>query len=80
MHGHEKDHHPQSEHQTPGFHGDGEREVIPGRKWHKDWRVWAVVLVLLAAMMVYVLTMGGFRALTGSPAAQAQVSHTAASK
>lgn len=80
MQQHTKEHHHESEHQTPGFHGDGEREVIPGRKWHKDWRVWTVVLLLLAAMAAYVLTMGGFRALIGSPAAQAPVSQTSAPK
>jgi hypothetical protein len=67
-----------SEQQTPGFHGDGEREVIPGRKWHKDWRVWTVVLLLLAAMAAYVLTMGGFRSLIASPAAQPPVSQAPA--
>jgi hypothetical protein len=77
MHDHEKVHQHESKHQAPGFHGDGEREVIPGRKWHKDWRVWAVVLLLLAAMTAYVLTLGGFRAITGSPAAMAPVSQTA---
>ncbi len=79
MHAHETDHNHKSEHQAPGCHGDGEREVIPGRKGHKDWRVWTVVHVLLAAMTAYVLTMGGFRALIGSPTVKAAVSKTAAS-
>lgn len=27
------------------------------RKLHKDWRVWAVVLFMLAAILMYVLTL-----------------------
>ncbi len=76
----EKDHQPEKKHLTPGFHGDGQREVIPGRKWHKDWRVWTVVLLLLAAMTAYVLTMGGLRSMVGTPALKAPASQTAASR
>jgi hypothetical protein len=46
-HGHE--HHPEGH--------DAKREHHkPGWKPHRDWRVWAVVLMLLA-MAVYVLTL-----------------------
>jgi hypothetical protein len=56
-------HHREGEHQTPGFHGDGEREVIPGRKWHKDWRVWAVVILMLVALLAYVMPLDALYAL-----------------
>ena len=68
MHDHEKGH--QHDHHEPGFHGDGERQVIPGRKWHKDWRVWTVVLLMLAAMAAYVFGMDGFATLIGQPRAK----------
>ncbi|QDU95620.1 hypothetical protein [Lignipirellula cremea] len=29
----------------------------PARKPHKDWRLWAVVLLILVSMAVYVLSM-----------------------
>ena len=27
------------------------------RKWHKDWRIWAVVLLMLGAMAMYILSL-----------------------
>lgn len=27
------------------------------RRWHKDWRTWAVVLLMLGAMAMYVLSL-----------------------
>jgi hypothetical protein len=45
------------EHQHPGEHHDHKHEHHkPGWKPHRDWRVWAVVLMLLA-MAVYVMTL-----------------------
>jgi hypothetical protein len=29
----------------------------PRRKLHKDWRVWAAVVLMLAAIMIYVLSL-----------------------
>jgi len=78
MQEHKTGQHHEDEHQTPGFHGDGEREVIPGRKWHKDWRVWTMVILMLAALATYVLNRDNFYSLIGSPRAKALVSHTAA--
>ena len=77
MHPQETDHQHEGEHQTPGFHGDGEREVIPGRKWHKDWRVWAVVLLMLAAISTYVLTQNDSFSMIGSPRAKTVAPETA---
>ena len=77
---HEKGQHHEEKHQTPGFHGDGEREVIPGRKWHKDWRVWAMVLLMLIALAAYIFPLDGLYALFGSPKGKAPVSQTAPSK
>ena len=28
-----------------------------GRKWHRDWRVWVVAILMLLAMVAYVLTL-----------------------
>jgi hypothetical protein len=75
------DHHERhggEEHRGPGFHGDGERQKEPGRKWHKDWRVWTVVIILLASLAAYVLTLDDFYALIGQPRAKAPVSQPAA--
>lgn len=76
MNAHEGGHHHEVEHQTPGFHGDGEREVIPGRKWHKDWPVWTAVLLMLAALAVFILNYDGLYSLIGSAGTTAAVSHT----
>jgi len=27
------------------------------RKWHKDWRVWVVVILMLGAMAIFILTL-----------------------
>ena len=56
------DHHKGHE-KGPGFHGDGEHEKDPKRKWHKDWRVWTAVCIMLAALLVYILTLDDFYAL-----------------
>lgn len=38
-------------------HGHGEHRASSGRKGlHRDWRLWTVVLLMLAGMAVYVLT------------------------
>jgi hypothetical protein len=29
----------------------------PHRKLHKDWRMWMAVILMLAAIMIYVLTL-----------------------
>ena len=29
----------------------------PRKKLHKDWRVWLVVILMLAAIVIYVLTL-----------------------
>jgi hypothetical protein len=29
----------------------------PGRKLHKDWRVWLALLLMLAAILMYVLSL-----------------------
>ena len=45
------------EQQPAGSHGHGhQKHPSAGWKPHRDWRVWAVALMLLA-MVVYVLTM-----------------------
>jgi uncharacterized integral membrane protein len=41
---------------TQHHHGHSEPE-IPRKKVHKDWRVWAAVVLMLAAIMIYVLTL-----------------------
>ena len=43
---------------TEGPHhgGDGHNNP-PRKKWHRDWRVVAVAILMLAAMAIYVLTL-----------------------
>lgn len=39
-------------------HHDGHsRSEHPRRKLHKDWRMWVAVALMLAAIMIYVLTL-----------------------
>jgi hypothetical protein len=39
-------------------HSGHHHEDKPRRQFHKDWRVWVAVVVILAAMATYVLTNG----------------------
>jgi len=39
-------------------HSGHHHEEKPRRQYHKDWRVWVAVVVILAAMATYVLTNG----------------------
>jgi hypothetical protein len=39
-------------------HSGHHHQDKPPRQFHKDWRVWVVVVVILAAMAIYVLTNG----------------------
>jgi hypothetical protein len=55
---HEPGHHDHGHH-DPGHHDPRHRHVEPAkRQFHKDWRVWLAVVVILVAMAVYVLTNG----------------------
>jgi len=38
-------------------HTRGNEGESSGRKFHKDWRLWLVVGMMLAAMTIYVLTL-----------------------
>lgn len=44
-------------------HGNRRRTIAPmkankgRRKWHKDWRTWLAVLLMLVAMAMYVLSL-----------------------
>jgi hypothetical protein len=51
-------------HHHSGHHHDDK----PRRQYHKDWRVWIAVVVLLAALGTYVLTNG--EVLRPAPAPQ----------
>ena len=33
------------------------KENTSGRKLHRDWRMWAIVLLMLGCMAIYLLTM-----------------------
>lgn len=48
--------HPVGDH---GHHNPGHerRGGLHSRGLHKDWRAWMVVLIMIAAMVVYVLSM-----------------------
>jgi hypothetical protein len=47
----EPEHGPESGHHHPGL-GQTHR-----RKWHRDWRVWVMVAIMLMAIAIYVLTL-----------------------
>ena len=38
-------------------HGANEQNNPSRKKWHRDWRVVAVAILMLVAMCIYVLTM-----------------------
>jgi hypothetical protein len=41
---------------TQHHHGHSGSE-LPRKKLHQDWRVWAAVVLMLAAILIYVLTL-----------------------
>jgi hypothetical protein len=47
-----------NEHQHGHHHSGHHHEEKPARQYHKDWRVWVAIVVILVAMGVYVLTNG----------------------
>lgn len=48
--------HDHAKHQPAGHaHDHGDEPVRGG--WHKDWRMWTVVALMLAAMAVYILSL-----------------------
>ncbi|MFZ0613008.1 MAG: hypothetical protein WAM73_12275 [Desulfobacterales bacterium] len=44
-------------HSTPARKGHGESSRLEKKRLHKDWRVWLVVILMLAAISIYVLTL-----------------------
>ncbi|MGC8603277.1 MAG: hypothetical protein ACP5VS_06270 [Desulfomonilaceae bacterium] len=44
-------------HLTIKKHEQSNKFEFSSRKLHKDWRVWLVISVMLAAIIVYVLTL-----------------------
>jgi hypothetical protein len=50
-------HHDHSGHHHHNHEGHHHEEK-PGRQFHKDWRIWLAVVVLLVALGIYVLTNG----------------------
>jgi hypothetical protein len=61
-----------------GHHQEHQHEAPRGRQFHKDWRVWVAVVVILAAMATYVLTNG--EVLRPAPPPQEAVPATPTSK
>jgi hypothetical protein len=47
----------QHNHKHPKSHDHPQDGGEVSRKFHKDWRVWLVVGMMLAAMCIYVLTL-----------------------
>jgi hypothetical protein len=43
-------------HAGKDHHASHHAHEKPRRQFHKDWRVWTIVIVLLAAMAIYVVT------------------------
>ncbi len=50
----------------PHLHGDSHRKSQE-RKLHRDWRIWAAVILMLACMAIYVLTLDESEVPGGSP-------------
>jgi hypothetical protein len=46
-----------NEHSPEEAHFHGEHHKPQGRKLHKDWRLWLMVVLMLAAMAIYLLTL-----------------------
>jgi hypothetical protein len=46
-----------NEHSPDEAHPHGEHHKPQGRKLHKDWRLWAMVILMLAAIAIYLLTL-----------------------
>ena len=44
-------------HQYPGSERHHHKGRSSGRRLHKDWRVWMALLLMLAAIITYVLTL-----------------------
>jgi|GEM_PF-1513167 len=61
---------------TEGPHHGGDGRHNPSRKkWHRDWRVIAVAILMLVAMLIYVLTLNdsvwpGSRSIKGNRPAE----------
>ncbi|AFM24526.1 hypothetical protein [Desulfomonile tiedjei] len=47
----------QHNHKHPRSHDHTQNDEEDSWKFHKDWRVWLVVGMMLAAMCIYVLTL-----------------------
>jgi hypothetical protein len=45
-----------NQHQHPHDHSHAHHQEKPGRQFHKDWRVWVGVIVMLVALASYILT------------------------
>jgi hypothetical protein len=45
------------EHKGHDHHGHEHHQVPWSQRWHKDWRLWTVVVLMLVAMAVYVLSL-----------------------
>jgi hypothetical protein len=52
---HQKDEH-KGHDRTGHDHHHGSHPVPWSQRWHKDWRLWAIVALMLVAMAVYVLS------------------------
>lgn len=48
---------PHHKHSESQGHAHGSESEAGSRKFHKDWRVWLMVGMMLAAMAMYVLTL-----------------------
>jgi hypothetical protein len=51
------DHHPDRDHSSHSHAAHGGHAVPWSQRWHKDWRLWTVVALMLIAMAVYVLSL-----------------------
>jgi hypothetical protein len=49
--------HHSHKHSEPHTHARADQSESSDRKFHKDWRVWLAVIIMLAAIIMYVLTL-----------------------
>ena len=61
-----------------GNQGGSHHPKPPGKKLHRDWRVWVGVILMLGCMIIYLLTLDEAIVPGGSPAGNTTVTNAPA--
>lgn len=46
---------------------ENQHHTVPKTAWHKDWRTWTVVALMLVAMATYIMTLDESEGPDGTP-------------